>query len=63
MKKREPDFLSKLCDVMEEPDAETAATALQRRYEAAVAKDPDLHRLACFGKGLISKFGCFQRIQ
>lgn len=38
---------------MEEPNQEQAATALQRRYETAVANDKDLHRMACFGKYLI----------
>lgn len=50
LKERKPeDFLHHLCVAMEEPDQEKAATALQRRYEAALSKDKDLRRAACFG--------------
>lgn len=47
------DILNNLCDLMEEPDSERAATALQRRFETAVAKDKDLHKSACFGEFLL----------
>ncbi|KAF2898441.1 hypothetical protein ILUMI_07734, partial [Ignelater luminosus] len=50
LKQRNPnEYLQQLCDIMQEPDHERAAEALQRRYETAVTKDKALHRSACFG--------------
>lgn len=43
------EFLNHLSVLMEEPDHQKAATALQRHYENALAKDKDLHKLACLG--------------
>jgi ATP-dependent RNA helicase DDX31/DBP7 len=57
LKERKPeDFLHHLCVAMEEPDQEKAATALQRRYEAALSKDKDLRRAACFAYSSWSRF-------
>lgn len=43
---------------MGESDPEMAATALQRRFENAVAKNRDLYRMACFGK-LYKAWTCY----
>ncbi|EEZ97652.2 probable ATP-dependent RNA helicase CG8611 [Tribolium castaneum] len=50
------EFLKHLCTLMEEPEEEKAATALQRRFETALTKDKDLHRLACFAYSSWSRF-------
>ncbi|XP_044262559.1 probable ATP-dependent RNA helicase CG8611 [Tribolium madens] len=50
------EFLKHLCILMEEPEEEKAATALQRRFETALSKDKDLHRLACFAYSSWSRF-------
>lgn len=51
LKERDPkEFASHLCNLMEEPDLEMAASALQRRFEGAVSSDKDLYKLACFGE-------------
>ncbi|XP_023016763.2 uncharacterized protein [Leptinotarsa decemlineata] len=50
------DFLKQLCVLMEEPDQERAATALQKRYENALSSDTDLHRMACLAYSSWSRF-------
>ncbi|XP_050308151.1 probable ATP-dependent RNA helicase CG8611 [Anthonomus grandis grandis] len=49
-------FLRELCDFMEEPDQHKAILALQRRYEAAISKDKELHKQACFAYSSWSRF-------
>lgn len=43
------EFLNHLCDIMEEPDHERAATALQRHFENVISKNKSLYKSACFG--------------
>ncbi|XP_018562519.1 probable ATP-dependent RNA helicase CG8611 [Anoplophora glabripennis] len=50
------DFLNHLSVLMEEPDHQNAATALQRRYENALSNDKDLHKLACLAYTSWSRF-------
>lgn len=47
------DVLKHLTIIMEESDLEKAATVLQKRYEIALSKDKELHKMACFGKNFI----------
>lgn len=47
--KKYEEFSPHLCELMDEPEVEKAATLLQRRYENAVAKNKQLYKSACFG--------------
>lgn len=56
LKERKPEELLKhLCDLMEEPDEEKAATTLQKHFENVVGNDKSLQKMACFGKYIMRK--------
>lgn len=48
-------FLEQLSILLEETNHQSAAIALQRHYENALANDPDLHKMACMGKLLLKE--------
>ncbi|KAG5884409.1 hypothetical protein JTB14_007007 [Gonioctena quinquepunctata] len=50
------DFLKELSLLMEEPEQEKAATALQKRFENALQSDADLHKMACLAYSSWSRF-------
>lgn len=57
LKQRNPkEYVSQLCQLMEEPDEETAALALQKRFENAVARNKELYKMACFAYSSWSRF-------
>ncbi|KAI4457419.1 rna helicase [Holotrichia oblita] len=48
---RDPnEYLKHLCELMDQPNLEEAATALQRYFESKIANDKELRKSACFGK-------------
>lgn len=57
LKKLNPEpYIRQLCTLMENPNAEEACTALQRRYEDAVAARPELLKMAYFAYSTWSRF-------
>ncbi|KAI4457465.1 rna helicase [Holotrichia oblita] len=58
---RDPnEYLKHLCELMDQPNLEEAATALQRYFESKIANDKELRKSACFGNVC---FGCISHVK